>query len=80
MAYKVKSIAIFERQVKRLQKKYPSLKNELLSLVLELKINPEKGTAIGRNCFKIRLSIASKGKKKKWRWSGHKMLPVNCSY
>jgi mRNA-degrading endonuclease RelE of RelBE toxin-antitoxin system len=62
MAYKVKTIAVFERQVKRLLKKYPSLKNELLGLVHELKRNPEQGTAIGRNCFKIRLSIASKGK------------------
>jgi hypothetical protein len=55
MAYKVKTIAVFERQVKRLLTKYPLLKNELLGLVHELKINPEQGTAIGRNCFKIRL-------------------------
>ncbi len=30
----------------------------------DLKNNPEQGIAIGKNCFKIRISIASKGKGK----------------
>ena len=64
MSYKVKSIAVFEKQAKRLIKKYISLKKELLELVQELKENPERGTAIGKNCFKIRIAIASKGKGK----------------
>jgi hypothetical protein len=64
MGYSVKSIAVFEKQAKRLIKKYASLKNELLLLVQELKENPEQGTAIGKNCFKIRIAIASKGKGK----------------
>ncbi len=64
MSYKVKTIEIFEKQAKRLIKKYISLKTELLQLVYELKENPEQGTAIGKNCFKIRISIASKGKGK----------------
>ncbi len=33
-------------------------------LVLKLKENPKSGTAIGKNCFKIRIAIASKGKGK----------------
>jgi len=37
MIYKVKSIAVFEKQAKRLIKKFPSLKKELLELVQELK-------------------------------------------
>lgn len=41
-----------------------SLKNEYLKLVLSLKEQPVQGTALGNNCFKIRLSIASKGKGK----------------
>ncbi|MGI4804412.1 MAG: type II toxin-antitoxin system RelE/ParE family toxin [Janthinobacterium lividum] len=45
-------------------KKYPSLRNELLELVFELKENPEQGDSIGNNCYKIRLAIASKGKGK----------------
>ncbi len=64
MNYNVKSIAVFEKQAKRLIKKYASLKNELLNLIQELKENPELGTSIGQNCFKIRLSIASKNKGK----------------
>lgn len=64
MNYNVKSIAVFEKQAKRLIKKYASLKNELLDLIQELKENPEIGTSIGQSCFKIRLSIASKNKGK----------------
>ncbi len=61
MTYKVKTIDVFERQAKKLIKKYTSLKKELLKLILMLKENPGKGTVIGKNCFKIRISIASKG-------------------
>lgn len=61
MSYKVKTIKVFERQAKRLTKKYPSLKNEIKTLIKELKDNPEAGTPIGKKCFKIRLAISSKG-------------------
>lgn len=64
MSSKVKSIAVFERQTKRLVKKYPSLKTELLNLVVSLKEKPEQGLPIGRSCYKIRIAIASKGKGK----------------
>lgn len=62
MSYKVKSISVFERQTKNLLKKYTSLKGELLNLVAELNENPEQGIHIGKNCYKIRMAIASKGK------------------
>ncbi len=62
MSYKVKSIP---KELKRLAKKYPSLKEEYLQLVQSLISQPEQGTALGNNCFKIRLSIASKGKGKR---------------
>jgi hypothetical protein len=64
MSYNVKTIAVFEKQARRLVKKYASLKKELFELVQELKENPERGKAIGKNCFKIRIAIASKGKGK----------------
>lgn len=64
MSFKVKSTAVFERQAKRLIKKYTSLQKELFQLIQELKVNPEQGTAIGKSCFKIRMAIASKGKGK----------------
>lgn len=65
MSYNVKTIGIFEKQAKKLIKKYVSLKGELFQLVTELKTNPQQGTPIGKNCYKIRLSIASKGKGKR---------------
>lgn len=55
---------MFEKQTKKLFKKYKSLKTELLELVKILKVNPEQGTPLGKNCYKIRLSIASKNKGK----------------
>lgn len=64
MSYKVKTTEVFERQAKRLLKKYSSLQIELFDLVHDLKENPQMGTPIGRNCYKIRLSISSKGRGK----------------
>ncbi|HEV7346959.1 hypothetical protein [Telluribacter sp.] len=57
MSYNVKSIAVFERQAKRLIKKYASLKKELLELVQVLKENPQQGTPIGKDCFRIRMAV-----------------------
>ena len=65
MSYSVQSIAVFEKQAKRLVKKYSSLKVELQVLVNSLKETPEQGTPIGNNCFKIRVAVASKGKGKR---------------
>ena len=42
----------------------PSLKKELKELSDSLEQNPAQGTPIGKNCYKIRLAIASKGKGK----------------
>ena len=64
MSYKVKTITVFEKQAKRLVKKYASLKHELFELIQRLKEKPEQGTSIGKNCYKIRISIASKCKGK----------------
>ena len=64
MSYNVKTIVVFEKQAKRLIKKYASLKLELSKLIQELKENPIQGTSLGKGCYKIRVSIASKGKGK----------------
>jgi mRNA-degrading endonuclease RelE of RelBE toxin-antitoxin system len=64
MNYNVKTINVFEKQAKRLIKKYASLKLELSKLFQELKENPVQGTSMGKGCYKIRVSIASKGKGK----------------
>jgi hypothetical protein len=65
MIYSVESIPQFEREAKRLIKKYASLKDEVKVLIENLKKDPEKGTSFGSNVFKIRLAIASKGKGKR---------------
>ena len=64
MKYNVLSIPPLDRQLKRLSKKFPSLKADYAALVEELEENPEKGTSLGNHCFKIRLGIASKGRGK----------------
>ena len=55
----------FERKLKRLAKKYPSINNDLLVIVEKLEQNPILGIPLGKNCYKIRMSIASKTKGKR---------------
>ncbi|QEK51135.1 hypothetical protein FYC62_05190 [Pedobacter aquae] len=64
MSYSVLTIPPFDKQLIRLYKKYPSLKQEFLKLIESLEQNPEQGINVGKNCFKIRLAIASKAKGK----------------
>lgn len=64
MNFDVFSIPPFDRQLKRLVKKYPSLKNEFANLITSLEKKPEQGTPLGNNCYKIRIAINSKGKGK----------------
>ena len=64
MSYNVKFIPKFEKELKRLAKKYPSLKSDFSSLLISLKEDPAQGTPLGNECYKIRLSITSKGKGK----------------
>ncbi len=64
MSYKIEVTSFFKSQAKRLAKKYPSLVSELLKLAESLETSPQQGTPIGNQCFKIRISIASKGKGK----------------
>ena len=64
MSYNIEITALFEKQLKRLVKKFPSLKSEYAELISSLKETPQSGTALGNNCYKIRMAIASKGKGK----------------
>jgi len=64
MSYNIEITSFFEKQLKRLSKKFPSLKKEFAELVSSLKENPEQGKSLGNNCYKIRFAIASKGKGK----------------
>jgi len=64
MNYNIEVTALFEKQLKRLIKKFPSLKKEYIQLITGLQENPQQGTSLGNNCYKIGLAIASKGKGK----------------
>jgi len=64
MSFNIEVTSYFSKQLKRLTKKYPSLRNEFAELVISLKENPVQGTNIGNSCHKIRLAVASKNKGK----------------
>lgn len=64
MSYNVAVTGNFKKEAKKLAKKYASLKGELAELIEKLEENPTLGTSLGNNVYKIRISIASKGKGK----------------
>lgn len=64
MSYNIFPTDKFQKEAKRLLKKYSSLKSELEALNNELLQNPKLGTSLGNNTYKIRVSIKSKGKGK----------------
>lgn len=64
MNYNIELSDNFKKEAKRLSKKYKSLKSDLNQLFDELAINPTKGTSLGNDIYKVRLSIQSKGKGK----------------
>ncbi|TVR36676.1 MAG: hypothetical protein EA392_14605 [Cryomorphaceae bacterium] len=64
MSFSISTLPLFDKQAKRLAKKYPSIKNDLAELIEKLADEPEQGTALGNGFYKIRLAIASKGKGK----------------
>ncbi len=64
MKFEVLYTSNFERKLKPLIKKYRSLKNDLANFITLLEKNPDQGVPLGKNCYKIRLAISSKGKGK----------------
>ena len=64
MSYNIIAVPTFRKELKQLVKKYHSLKTDLALLFESLEENPIQGTYLGKNCYKIRLAIASKGKGK----------------
>lgn len=64
MSYNVSAIPNFKRELKKLAKKFPSLKDDFARLIKSLEEDPEQGKALGNNCYKIRMAITSKRKGK----------------
>jgi mRNA-degrading endonuclease RelE of RelBE toxin-antitoxin system len=64
MSFNVYTTDFFDKELKKLSKKYPSVKNEYKALVDSLKKEPKQGQPLGKDCYKIRMAITSKGKGK----------------
>ncbi|MDP1815138.1 MAG: type II toxin-antitoxin system RelE/ParE family toxin [Leadbetterella sp.] len=60
MKYKIVTTINFQKDFKKLFKKYKSLKKDILDLSILIGENPNLGTPLGKNCFKIRMAIGSK--------------------
>ena len=67
MNYNIVTYPQFEKELKRLAKKYKSLKrlkSDFATFLQELRENPNEGAQLGHGLRKVRMSIASKGKGK----------------
>jgi mRNA-degrading endonuclease RelE of RelBE toxin-antitoxin system len=64
MSFEIKTIESFDRQIKRLAKKYPSVKKDFTAFLETLASNPTQGIPLGKDCYKIRMVISSKNKGK----------------
>ena len=64
MSFDVIVTSGFKKHAKRIAKKYPSLKADLEKLIAVMKENPIQGKALGRDCYKVRMAITSKGQGK----------------
>ncbi|WP_424058106.1 hypothetical protein [Pedobacter sp.] len=62
MIYNIIAVPSFRKELKKLAKKYRSLKDEMTSLFNSLEKNPTAGTAIGKNCYKFELQLHQKAK------------------
>ncbi|WP_129697696.1 type II toxin-antitoxin system RelE/ParE family toxin [Parabacteroides goldsteinii] len=64
MNYSIDTLPSFDKKVKKLAKKYKSLKSDLRELVKELMQNPTAGADLGNGVRKVRMAISNKGKGK----------------
>jgi mRNA-degrading endonuclease RelE of RelBE toxin-antitoxin system len=64
MSYSVKTTLHFDKEAKRIAKKHPGIKSDLANLIGELEVNPNVGTDLGQNMYKIRLAISGTNKGK----------------
>ena len=64
MNYKINVLYPFERELKRLSKKYYSIKKDYAILLNELYHNPNAGINLGSGIRKVRMAIGSKGRGK----------------
>ena len=59
MSYKIETIPRFDKDVKKLKKKFPKIKDDLTLLLKELSETPDMGTHWENSVYKIRLQNSS---------------------
>jgi mRNA-degrading endonuclease RelE of RelBE toxin-antitoxin system len=59
MNYKIDTTPRFEKDVKKLKKKFPKIKDDLVNFISELSLNPKLGVDLGENIFKARIPNSS---------------------
>src|SRR5690554_2343949 len=64
MSYSIYVTQTFKKEFKKLAKKHPSLKSDLENLSNELLSKPTAGVNLGKDFYKVRMAISSKGKGK----------------
>lgn len=64
MVYSIETAKSFDKEIKRLGKRYVSIADDYQRLLEDLEANPHLGTDLGGGLRKIRMRIASKGKGK----------------
>jgi hypothetical protein len=64
MSYEIVLTKSFKRTAKPLVKRFALFEQDLAALGAELLANPQAGEALGRDCYKVRMRIAAKGKGK----------------
>ena len=74
MNYSIDTLPEFEKELKRLSKKYKSMKQDYARLLEELRANPFTGSDLGEGKFKVRMAIASKNRGKSHGASRHKLF------
>ena len=64
MNYTIKTAKSFDKEIKRLRKRYASIADDYENLLNELRNNPHLGIDLGGGLRKIRMAITSKGRGK----------------
>jgi len=65
MSFNIIASSHFDKKIKALNKKYPSIKKDLSALIENIQDNPFIGESLGKDCYKVRMAITSKGKGKR---------------
>lgn len=75
MNYNIITTPEFDKRIKRLSKKYASIKEDFRNLLQSLQDNPVQGVLLKDGFRKIRMAITSKGKGKS---GGARVITLNC--